>query len=92
MNDLKKVTGRIIKVSKEGWGFLSSKEIQFTRIFFHWTSLVQNTLNFQELKTGMWAEFVPMEVPGKGWRAIHVKVIERPKFEESHAEMPTLHE
>ena len=35
----KKVVGRVIKVSKEGWGFISSKEIEFTRIFFHWTAL-----------------------------------------------------
>jgi hypothetical protein len=72
-----KVVGRIIKVSKEGWGFISSKEIEFTRIFFHWTSLQQDTLRFPDIKTGMWAEFTPIEVPGKGWRAIHVRIVEK---------------
>lgn len=92
MNESKKVTGKIIKVSKEGWGFISSREIEFTRIFFHWTSLVQGTLGFKELKTGMWVEFVPMEVPGKGWRAIHVRIIEREKTKETADEMPILSE
>ena len=77
-----KVVGRIIKVSKEGWGFISSKEIEFTRIFFHWTSLQQNTLRFPDIKTGMWAEFTPVEVPGKGWRAIHVRIVEKEKESE----------
>lgn len=72
-----KILGRIIKVSKEGWGFISSKEIQFTRIFFHWTALRQDTIPFLELRTGMMVEFTPLKVDGKGWRAVHVKVIER---------------
>lgn len=66
--------GRIIKLSDEGWGFISSKDIPFTRIFFHWTSLKQNTLNFKELKVGMKVEFTPNEVPGKGFRGIKVEV------------------
>jgi len=73
-----KVVGRIIKVSKTGWGFISSKDIQFTRIFFHWTSLRQDTIPFLELKTGMYVEFTPLQVPMKGWRAVHVRVIESP--------------
>lgn len=83
MNNSRRVIGRIIKVSKEGWGFISSKEIEFTRIFFHWTALQQSTLPFLELKTGMMAEFTPIEVPGKGWRAIHVKVVEKEKVHET---------
>lgn len=74
-----KIVGRIIKVSKAGWGFISSREIQFTRIFFHWTALRQDTMQFLELRTGMMVEFTPLEVPGKGWRAVHVRVIEKPK-------------
>jgi cold shock CspA family protein len=90
-----KVTGRIIKVSKAGWGFISSKEIQFTRIFFHWTSLRQDTIPFLKLKIGMYVEFTPFEIPGKGWRAVHVRVIESPirKEEVKDAdEMPALPE
>lgn len=75
MTDEARVTGKIIKVSSGGWGFISSKEIQFTRIFFHWTSLKQDTLKFQELKSGMKVEFTPVEVEGKGWRAIKISVL-----------------
>mgnify|MGYP003577622295 CR=1 FL=1 len=73
--DEKRVLGKIIKVSEEGWGFISSKEIKFTRIFFHWTSLKQDTLKFPELKNGMKVEFTPVEAEGKGWRAIRIRVI-----------------
>jgi cold shock CspA family protein len=73
--DEKRVRGKIIKVSDEGWGFISSKDIKFTRIFFHWTSLKQDTMKFQELKNGMKVEFTPVEVEGKGWRAIKIRVV-----------------
>lgn len=73
--DEKRVVGKIIKVSDEGWGFISSKEIKFTRIFFHWTSLRQDTMKFTELKNGMRVEFTPVEVEGKGWRAIKIRVV-----------------
>ena len=72
----RRVIGKIIKVSDEGWGFISSKEIRFTRIFFHWTSLRQDTPKFDKLKNGMRVEFTPIEVEGKGTRAIKIKVIE----------------
>ena len=73
--DETRVVGNIIKVSGGGWGFISSKDIKFTRIFFHWTSLKQDTSKFQELKNGMKVEFTPIEVEGKGWRAIKINVI-----------------
>jgi cold shock CspA family protein len=71
-----RVVGKIIKVSDEGWGFISSKEIKFTRIFFHWTSLKQDTLKFTELKNGMRCEFTPVEVEGKGFRAIKIVILQ----------------
>lgn len=76
----KRIIGKIIKVSDQGWGFISSKEVKFTRIFFHWTSLKQDTLKFQDLKNGMKVSFVAVEVQDKGWRAIKISVIkdERP--------------
>ncbi len=86
-----KITGRIIKISKQGWGFISSKEIPFTRVFFHWTSLQQSTLPFTELKTGMIVEFTPIKIEGKGHRAVHIKVIEQEKTVET-SNLPTLHE
>lgn len=71
----RRVQGKIIKVSDAGWGFISSKEIKFTRIFFHWTSLKQDTVKFQELRSGMKVEFTPVEIENKGWRALMIKVI-----------------
>lgn len=94
MTSENKLTGRIIKVSKAGWGFISSRDIEFTRIFFHWTSLQQDTLGFKELKTGMHVEFTPLQVEGKGVRAIHVRVIpkkDRPDAEDT-PDMPALQE
>ena len=73
--DEKRVRGKIIKVSEDGWGFISSKDIKFTRIFFHWTSLKQDTMKFQDLKNGIKVEFTPVEVEGKGWRAIKIRVV-----------------
>jgi ''Cold-shock'' DNA-binding domain. len=78
MTEIQKVVGKVIKVSKQGWGFISSKEIEFTRIFFHWTALRQDTIPFLELKTGMAVEFTPLKIEGKGYRAVHVRVIEKP--------------
>lgn len=75
-NEDKEILGKIIKISRDGWGFISSKDIKFTRIFFHWTSLRQDTKKFQELKTGMKVTFIPVEVVDKGYRAIKIKVIE----------------
>jgi cold shock CspA family protein len=71
----RRVMGKIIKISDDGWGFISSKDIKFTRIFFHWTSLKQETLRFQNLKNGMKVEFTPVEVPEKGYRAIKIVVV-----------------
>jgi cold shock CspA family protein len=71
----KRIEGKIIKVSEQGWGFISSRDIKFTRIFFHWSSLRQDTLNFTQLNNGMRVEFTPVAVPDKGWRAIKIKVL-----------------
>lgn len=90
--DAHKIAGRIIKVSKSGWGFISSKEIEFTRIFFHWTALQQDTLPFLELRTGMIVEFIPLQIPGKGWRAIHVTVTDDRRDKDETSNLPTLQE
>ena len=88
----RKVIGRVIKVSSKGWGFISSREIEFTRIFFHWTALRQDTVKFPELKTGMHVEFTPLEIPDKGYRAVHVRVIPKvvTDVKEADIDMPTL--
>lgn len=75
-DESKRVTGKIIKLSPEGWGFITSKEVPFTRIFFHWTSLKQNTKKFLDLKVGMTVSFIPIEIDEKGTRAIKIQVVE----------------
>ena len=69
--------GKIFKIqSEKGYGFISSKEIPFTRIFFHWSALMPDTLNFKKLKEGMLVEFNATGNPEKGTRAIKIRVIE----------------
>jgi hypothetical protein len=70
-----RAVGKIIKVSEQGWGFISCKDIKWTRIFFHWTSLRQDTLNFADVKVGMMCEFTPIQIEGKGTRAIKIKIL-----------------
>lgn len=71
-----RIEGKILKVSDNGYGFISSRDIPFTRIFFHWTSLRPDTINFKELHSGMKVSFVAFEVENKGYRAIKIKVEE----------------
>ena len=83
------ITGKIIHISPTGWGFISSPTIQFTRIFFHWTGLVQNTLNFAELKKYMEVEFICLHTPERGWRAIKIRVIVEPDVIKTQPEIAT---
>ena len=80
----KRVDGKIIHLD-EGWGFIESydPDLKYTRIFFHWTALEQDTKNFKDLIKGMKVEFTPKfyepdeEKNNKGgWRAIKIKVKE----------------
>lgn len=70
----KRYTGRITRVSAKGYGFISCIEIPFTRIFFHWSALRPDTLNFKDVQAGMEVSFVAFELEGKGYRAIKIKV------------------
>lgn len=72
----KRLKGKIIKVSKEGYGFITSIEIPFTRIFFHWSALEPKTKKFTELRSGMKVSFVPFITDEKGYRAIKILVEE----------------
>ncbi len=74
--EAERINGKIIKVSDEGWGFIIAQDIPFTRIFFHWTSLVHDTFKFPELRRGMHVEFVPVDKGERGYHAIKVKVLE----------------
>jgi hypothetical protein len=80
VDENKRIKGRIIHVEKgAGWGFISSPEIPFTRIFFHWTALTQDTLNFTQLEKNMMVEFNPKVFDGSKHRAIKLRVIEEVK-------------
>lgn len=70
-----RLEGKIVKLD-DGWGFIVSKDVPYTRIFFHWSGLNQDTLHFTKLEKGMWIEFELLEIPGKGLRAIKIKVLE----------------
>jgi len=74
-NSNRRVQGKIILINESGYGFISSKEIPFRRIFFHWSFLEQDTLKWEELEEGMQVEFKPLDIPEKGWRAIKIKVL-----------------
>jgi cold shock CspA family protein len=70
-----RIQGKILLINEEGWGFIISEKIPFRRIFFHWTFLENDTLTFEKLEEGMQVEFKPLEIPGKGWRAIKLRVV-----------------
>lgn len=70
-----RVTGKITFLSDKGWGFISSEDIPFTRIFFHWSALEQDTKHFTELNKKDVVSFIPTERKD-GVMAIKIKVIE----------------
>lgn len=68
--------GRIIFIEpSKGFGFIISPDIPFTRIYFYWSSLVHDILNFKDLTIGMEVEFIPITQIDKGMKAIKIKVI-----------------
>lgn len=75
VNKPERIQGKIIKLGR-GWGFITSRDIEYTRIFFHWSALQQDTLHFTELRKGMKVEFEPLEHHDKGIRAIRIRVLE----------------
>lgn len=58
-----------------GWGFIVSRDIEYTRIFFHWSGLSQRTLHFSELKKGMKVEFEVRTHPKRGYKAVKIEVV-----------------
>ena len=80
----RRIIGKIIRIDPRGFGFITSEDIPFERIFWHWTSLQLDTLKFLELKKGMKVEFVARHqgkdnVTGKdrGYKAIRIEVIDQ---------------
>lgn len=76
--------GKIVFLEEtKGFGFIISSEIPFTRIYFHWSGLIPDTLNFKDLKKGMEVEFIPITQILNGIKAIKIKVITNDKGIES---------
>jgi len=75
-----KTVGKIVKLSPKGWGFILSPSHQFTKIYFHWTALQQNTLNFNDLKIGMIVKFFTQRYKDYGVRAYKIEVVDGEDF------------
>lgn len=70
-----------VKGKKGGFGFIASKQLPYERIFFHWSSLRQDTLRFPKLEKKMKVEFKllysePFEEHEGGFTAVNIRVIE----------------
>lgn len=68
--------GKIRKLHPKGWGFITSPELKFRRIFFHWQFLVNDTVKFENLKLNMHVEFELADLGNDNYRAMKVRVIE----------------
>lgn len=69
--------GKIIHVAKEeGYGFIVSShpDIRWTRIYFKWHGLNQETLHFNDLENNMDVDFEVKDHP-KGIRAIKIDIV-----------------
>jgi cold shock CspA family protein len=69
------IEGKIIGLKPGGYGFISTLEIPFERIFFHWTGLKQETKRFMQLNVNDKVKFTPVKNEIRGWRAVNIEVI-----------------
>lgn len=81
-----RIQGKIYHINRNGYGFISTEEMKFTRIFFHWQSLKNTTKKFTELKRGMLVEFELLDRGEQGWAAIKIEVIDEPLIKEARVE------
>lgn len=72
-----RLEGKIIAVNKKGFGFISCKDVPFTRIYFHWTNLVPQTINFAEIKRGDPVDFILEKKADGTFKAIKVDILEK---------------
>jgi len=72
--ETKRFVGTITWLDR-GWGFIASKDkdIEYTRIFFHWSGLNQRTLHFNQLKKGMRVTFEIRTHPKRGYKAVKIE-------------------
>ena len=71
------IVGRIIYLNPKGWGFINSHDIEFSKVYFHWTGLV-TTLNFKQLKKNDLVKFNALK-RDKGWKAINIEAHNGPQ-------------
>lgn len=72
-----RIQGKIKQLnSKKGYGFITSLELPFEKIYFYWEWLNQNTKRFPELKEG---DVVTFELVKRenGYQAYHIDVLNR---------------
>ena len=82
----KRIEGKIIAVNKRGFGFISSITIPFTRIYFHWTNLLPQTINFIDLKRNDPVDFICEKKADGSYRAVKIDVLEPEKSAEAKVE------
>lgn len=83
----KRYKGKVIAIIEGeggGYGFISSRDIPYRRIFFHWSALLPDTKTFDKLEEGDEIEFTGINLPDseengvkkiRGWRALRIKVL-----------------
>jgi cold shock CspA family protein len=70
-----RLTGKITKIKRDdGWGFIQSENMPFTRFHFFWSALLHSTKEFKEVNNGDSVEFTPMK-DHNGWHALKIKVL-----------------
>lgn len=68
------IEGKIIYLHPTGgWGYINSHEIQFSKIYFHWTGLSTRGKQFTELKKNDVVRFTALK-RDQGWKAINIEV------------------
>ena len=80
----KRIQGKIFSINeKKGYGFITSLELEFEKIYFYWSNLV-NGISFKtDLKKGTLVEFDLVWVEAKegrpaGWNAFRIDLVRDP--------------
>jgi cold shock CspA family protein len=76
----KRLEGKVILVNKRGYGFISCKDVPYTRIYFHWTNLIPQ-INFADLRRGDTVDFILEKKDDGTYKAIKVDAFDDSKNE-----------
>ncbi len=83
-NEHKRIQGKIFSINeKKGYGFITSLELEFEKIYFYWHNLVNGVSFKQDLRKGTLVEFdlVWVESTEKrpaGWNAFRIDIVRDP--------------